>query len=228
MQVMECRFGYWSALIAFLSGCGYSVAQILQVLGLLHWPWDDILIYGSSFAIAWPFMLAMLALHRVTPAARQLWSGAGLLFAAIYAAYVTLMYAVQLGSALPLKLHGTPNPLYAVDRYSLFWVLDGLGYICMGLATLFAAQAFDPAARWVRLLFFINGCFTAVIAVIYFYPVFSIGLLLLGTPWILTGPGSLLMLALWFARDARAQRFLPPGRALAATQTLETILRDRG
>ncbi len=204
MQVVEYRFGYWSALIAFVGGCGYSAAQILQVVGFLHWPWDETMIYGFSFPIAWPFMLAMLALHRVTPPARQLWSGAGLLFSTIYAAYVTLMYAVQLGSALPLKLHGTPNPLYAVDRYSLFWALDGLGYICMGLATLFAARAFAPADRWARILLLANGCFTAVIAVIYFYPVFSIGLLLVGTPWILTGPGSLLMLALWFARGSRA------------------------
>ncbi len=202
MQVF--RFGFWFALAGFCAAAGYSVAQILQVAGVLRWPWDDALIFGFSFAIAWPFMLAMLALHHVTPPARSIWSGAGLLFAALYAGYVILMYAVQLGTALPLKLQGHPDPLFAVDRWSLFWALDGMGYICMGLATLFAARAFAPADGGVRRIFLANGLFTAVIAGIYFYPVFSIPLLLLGTPWIVTGPGSLLLLALWFRKNSAA------------------------
>ncbi len=203
MQVVEYRFGLWSALISFIASLGYAAAQLLQLAGLLAWPWDEILIYAFSFAIAWPFLLAMLALHRLTPAPRQIWSGAGLLFAVLYATYVTLMYAVQLGTALPLRLGGTPNPLYAVERYSLFWAIDGLGYICMGIATLFAAHAFASSDKWARGFFTANGLFTAVVAFIYFYPSFSIPLLLLGTPWIVTAPGSLLLLTLWFARGAR-------------------------
>lgn len=201
---MERRFGFWSALAAFVGAAGYSISQLLQLVGLLAWPWDEVLIYGFSFVIAWPFMLAILALHRLTPEQLKIWSGAGLLFAVIYATYVTLMYAVQLGTALPLRLQGAPNPLYAVDRYSLFWAIDGLGYICMGLATLFAAQAFPSPARWTRGFFLANGCFTMVITFVYFYPVFSTRLLLLGAPWIVTAPGALVMLALWFARGPAA------------------------
>jgi len=194
-------FGFFAASVAFLGGAGYSVAQVLQIAGLLVWPWDDGLIYGFSLLIAWPFMLAMLALHYVTPEPKRFWSGAGLLFSVIYATYVALMYAVQLGTALPLRLMGRPNPLFAVDRYSLFWAIDGLGYICMGIATLFSAQAL-PATSWVRRFFLANGLFTAMIAAIYFWPHFSIGLLLLGTPWILTGPGSFLAMALWFRKSS--------------------------
>lgn len=195
---MVQRFGFVSALIAFLAAAGYSVAQVLQVLGLVGWPWDDALIYGFSFAIAWPFLLAMLALHFETSGPSRLWSGAGLLFALMYATYVVLMYAVQLGTALPLKLAHVPNALFAVDRWSLFWAIDGLGYICMGLATLFAAGALPHG--WARRFFLANGLFTPVIAVIYFWPHFSIPLLLCGTPWIVTAPGSMLLLALWFRR----------------------------
>lgn len=190
------RFGFRFALTAFLAAAGYSIVQVLQVLGLLHWPWDDALIYGFSFAIAWPFMLAMLALHRMTFDALKIWSGAGVLFSVIYATYVALMYAVQLGTALPLKLSGAPNALYAVDRWSLFWALDGLGYICMGLGMLFAAQALPEG--WTRRFFLANGLFTGVVAAIYFWPHFSVGVLLFGLPWIVTGPGALLALALWF------------------------------
>jgi len=203
MEKVAARFGFWCALIAFLAAAGYSVVQILQVLGLVGPPWDAVLIYAFSFAIAWPFMLAILALHRLTPERLKLWSGAGLLFAVMYAVYVCLMYVVQLGTAIPLTLRGTPNTLFAVDRYSLFWVIDGMGYICMGLSTLFAAAAFDREELWIRRFFVANGLFTAVIVFIYFYPAFSIRLLLLGTPWILTAPGSILLLAVHFARQAR-------------------------
>lgn len=199
MQNQTRRFGFVSALTAFAGAAAYSIAQILQIAGWLNWPWDEGLIYGASLLIAWPFMLAMLALHRLTPEAQKIWSGAALLFAVMYATYVALMYVVQLGTALPLRLSGTPNPLYAVDRYSLFWAIDGLGYICMGFATLMGAQAL-PAHSWPRRLFLANGLFTAVIALIYFWPRFSTGLLLLGTPWIVTAPGSILALAFWFGK----------------------------
>lgn len=193
------RFGYRFALASFFAAAGYSIVQLLQVAGVLGWPWDDALIFGFSFLIAWPFMLAMLALHRLTPHRDQLWSGAGLLFAVLYAGYATLVYAVQLGTAMPLKLAGTPDPVLAMDRHSLFWAVDGMAYICMGLATLSASYALRRGS-WVRRFFLANGLFTAVIAVIYLWPHFSLGLLLFGTPWIVLAPGSLLLLAHHFHR----------------------------
>lgn len=196
---VTARFGQVCALAAFVAATGYAVAQLAQIAGLLHWPWDDIAIYGTSFCIAWPFMLAMSALHRLTPPPLQVWSGTGQLFAGIYAGFATLMYGVQLGSALPLRLAGHPNPLFAVDRYSLFWAIDAMAYISMGLGTLVASGAL-PSGSWVRRFFLANGILTAVIALVYFYPHFSVGLLLIGTPWIITAPGAMLLLARWFAR----------------------------
>ena len=57
MQRGVLRIGLWSALIAFVAGAGYSVVQVLQVLRILVWPTDAILIYAFSFCIAWPFLL---------------------------------------------------------------------------------------------------------------------------------------------------------------------------
>ena len=210
MQRGVLRIGFWSALIAFVAGAGYSVVQVLQVLRILVWPTDAILIYAFSFCIAWPFLLAMLALHHSTPDEKKFWSHAGLLFAVMYAGYVTLIYALQLGTAIPLALRGTPNVFLVVDRYSLFWTLDAMGYICMGLATLFAAPVFAASEKWPRRFFVANGLFTAVITFVYFYPTFSIPLLLLATPWIITGPGSLLLLAVCFACRRRALRAAVP------------------
>ncbi len=75
-----------------------------------------------------------------------------------------------------------------------------MGYIAMGLATLFAAGAFAPSQKWARRFFLANGFFTAVITFVYFYPQFSTRILLLGAPWIITAPGAILALALCFAR----------------------------
>jgi hypothetical protein len=79
-----------------------------------------------------------------------------------------------------------------------------LGYIFLGAATMFAAPVFKGSAsnRWVRRFFLVNALVTPLIAFVYFYPKFSIPLLLLGTPWLVTAPGSFLSLALIFSREA--------------------------
>jgi hypothetical protein len=35
------KLGYWASLTGFLAAAGYSVIQILQVLKVVGWPWDD-------------------------------------------------------------------------------------------------------------------------------------------------------------------------------------------
>ena len=52
----------------------------------------------------------------------------------------------------------------------------------------------------VALVFLANALLTPVVALVYFYPHFSIPLLFLASPWIITTPGSLLLLALYFKR----------------------------
>ncbi len=168
------KLGFWSALVAFVAAFGFSVAQILQVVGVVGPPWDGILIYGFSLFIATPFMLALLALHYVTPNEKRFWSHAAVLFAVMYTIYVTLNYVVQLTAVIP---YVAPNPVLVQTPHSLFWTVDALGYI-----------------------FLANGLITPVIAFVYFYPNFSTTLLLLGLPWIVTAPGSMLFLALFFRR----------------------------
>jgi hypothetical protein len=145
-------------------------------------------------------MLAMTALHRAMPEERRLWSMAALLFSVLYAVYASLMYVVQLGTALPLAIAGKPDPIFAVNRNSLFWAIDALAYIAMGISMLVAVPVFERGT-WIRRFFLANGLYTPVIAFIYFHPHFSIPLLMLGLPWILFAPGAILLLALWFRRQ---------------------------
>jgi len=199
------KAGYVSALTAFIAIAGFSTAQILQVIGILYFPFDAILIYGFSLCIAVPFMVALLALHYITPSESRFWSHAALLFAVIYVTYVTLNYAVQLTVVLPFDQR---NTVLDQTPHSLFWTIDALGYIFMGFATLFAVPLFakqGPEKR-IRYFFLANGLMNPVIAFVYFYPVFSTPVLLFGMPWIITAPGSILFLTLYFKNGERNVR----------------------
>lgn len=193
------RFGFWAALASFLGGAGYSIVQVLQVFRQIGPPIDAILIYGFSLLIAVPFMLAMLALYYDSPTEKKLWAHAALLFSVMYATYVSVLYFAQLGTGIPLSIQGISKEAFEVNRNSFFWAQDGLGYVCMGLATLFASRVFtSQKQRWLRRFFFANGVFTVIILFIYFYPNFSENLLFIGLPWIITGPGSIFLLMRYF------------------------------
>ena len=89
--------------------------------------------------------------------------------------------------------------------HSMFWNFDALGYIFMGLATLMAIPIFKKSGfqKWVRISFIAHALTTPLISVVYFYPVYSYDLLVLGFPWGITAPLFMLLLALHFRRSRR-------------------------
>lgn len=210
MASITLRFGFYSALIAFIAGTGYCVVQLLQVAGVISFPLSDILIYGFSFCIAIPFMLTMLALHHVAPKEKKIWSHSALLLGILYAVYASFVYVVQLAVAIPKTIQGKAGSIQVImmSEHSFFWALDALTYICLGVATFFASFVFVNAGSQKRLKWFLlaNAFMTPVIALVYFYPHFSTGLLFLGSPWMITAPGSMLLLALFFKNYHRQLR----------------------
>jgi hypothetical protein len=202
------RVGYRSGLAAFTATVAYDLVQILQMAGVLRFPADEILIYGTSLAIVVPFILLMLALHHLTPPGRQFWTHAALIFTIIYAVFVSANYVVQLATVVPAKLGGTADAVRMLEQtpHSLFWDYDAVGYIAMGLACLFAVPAVGPTGfeRWVRRSLIANALVTPLISIVYFYPTFSGRLLFLGFPWAITAPLFMLMLALMLRRRERA------------------------
>jgi Ca2+/Na+ antiporter len=202
MKKETALLGFYAALAAFIAAAGYGVVQILQVMGSVHYPLDAILIYSFSMAIALPFLLTILALHYIVPEDRKFWSHAALLFALMYAIYVVLMYTVQLATVIPLSMLDPKENILTVTPHSFFWTLDALGYICMGLSTLFAAFLFkkDGAQRWLRRFLIANAMMIPFIGFAYFYPHFSTWVLVLGAPWLITAPGSILLLANFFRK----------------------------
>ena len=160
MRRSIAKVGYWSGLAAFTSAVAYDVVQISQVTGVLRFPFDEILIYGTSLCIVIPFVLEMLAFHYLTDNDKQFWTHAALIFTTLYAVFVSANYVVQLATVIPAKLGGTSEAIRILEQtpHSLFWNFDALGYISMGLATLIAAPALSTTGfeKWVRLSLIAN------------------------------------------------------------------------
>jgi len=198
------EIGYWAGLAAFASAVAYDVVQILQVVGVLRFPLDEILIYGTSLCIVVPFVLEMLALHHLTSHDKRFWTHASVIFATIYAVFVTANYVVQLATVIPAKLRSAAEAIGVLEQtpHSLFWDYDAVGYVAMGLATLVAVPALSNVGfeRWVRFSLIANALVTPLISIVYFYPTYSNKLLFLGFPWAITAPLFMLMLALMLRR----------------------------
>jgi hypothetical protein len=200
--------GYWCGLAAFTSTVAFVFVQILQVAGMLRFPADEILIYGTSLCIVFPFILEMLALHHLTAADKQFWTHASLILTIIYAVFVTANYVVQLSTVIPAKLNGLSGAIRILEQtpHSLFWDFDALGYIAMGLACLLAVPAIKSVGfeRWVRRSLIAHALVTPLIGIVYFSPTFSTRLLFLGFPWAITSPLFMLMLTIMLRRRGSA------------------------
>lgn len=192
--------GYRFGLAAFASAVAYDVVQILQVAGMLRFPLDEILIYGTSLCIVVPFVLEMVALHHLTPHNKQFWTHASLVFTIMYAVFVTANYVVQLATVIPAKVQGASEAIRVLEQtpHSLFWDYDAVGYISMGLATLLAVPAVANVGfeKWVRVSLIANALVTPLISIVYFYPTYSNRLLFLGFPWAITAPLFMLLVAM--------------------------------
>jgi hypothetical protein len=182
----------------------------LQITSTLSPPRDAAVAFVSSLAIAPSFLVAVVALHHTVPPEKRFWTHVAIQFAGVYATLACINYVVQLATVLPAGYSwsftdqaGTPGPLSILNQtpHSLMWDVDGLAYIFLNLSTLFAAGAFERPQRVIRRVFLANAAITPIFAVAYFWPGFSVPILLLGgIPWSLTVPASLLALSVYFRR----------------------------
>ena len=193
------RVGFWAGLAAFTATVAYDLVQILQMVGVLHFPLDEILIFGTSLCIVVPFVLEALALHYSRPADRRFWTHAGLVFTTMYAVFGTANYVVQLATVIPAKLRGAAGTVRLLEQtpHSLLWDFDAVAYIAMGLTTLVIIPALEATGveRRVRVACVAHVGATVLAGIVYFYPTYSYRLLLLGTPWAVTAPLFMLLLA---------------------------------
>jgi hypothetical protein len=194
------RIGFRAGVAACTATLAYDIVQILQVVGILHFPVDDILIFATSLSIVVPFLFEMLALHHVTPIDRRFWTQAALIFTSMYAVFGTANYVVQLTTVIPAKLHGFGDTVRLLDQtpHSLFWDFDAIAYIAMGFATLMIIPVLGNRRieRVTRHLCVAHVVATILAGMVYFSPSYSYKLLLLGFPWAITAPLLMLFLGL--------------------------------
>ena len=206
------KFGFRSGLFAFFSALAFVIVQLLQVAGVVSFPLDEILIYATSLCIVIPFVLEILALYYITSEDKKIYSHAALIFSIIYAVFVTSNYVVQLATVIPMQLKAALQEVQVLKQtpHSLFWDFDAIGYICMGFATLFAVPVFEKYGfqKWVRISFLANALATPLIAFVYFYPTFSARLYILGFPWGITAPLSMLMLTIMFRKKMKQNNLI--------------------
>lgn len=209
MNKNTLKLGWIASFVALIATIGYSTVQILQIAGIIHPPMDAILIYSFSMVIATPFLISLLALQLTLKEDRKIWGNVAIVLALMYTVFVTIVYAVQLATVLPASSSDQRNVIPSLVMYphSLFWTLDGLGYIFMGLSALFCAFAFShtPEDRWTKRFFLAHGLITPLICIAYFYPHFSIALLFFGSPWVITAIGSMVSLTLYFNRKSKKE-----------------------
>lgn len=199
------NFGFWSAVAALVMSVGYGIPQLMQVAGVLHDPWDRILIFAPSLLLAPSFVLAMVGLHAITPASKQAWSLATLALAIMYAVLVSTVYITQLGVVIPhdLKGDGAKYAMFACCAPNQFMTgVDLFGYTLMSVATLFAVPAFGKTelAAATRFAFLANGLLAPVLISQVYFP----KLIYLGALWLITFPLAMLLLALLFRRALRS------------------------
>ena len=194
------RIGFWAGSAACAATIAYDVAQILQVLGVLHYPLDEILIFGTSLCIVVPFVLEMLALHYSTPIERRFWTHAGLIFTTMYAVFATANYVIQLTTVIPAKLRGMADTVRVLEQtpHSLLWNFDAIAYMAMGLTALLIIPALRRSGfeRWVRLACMAHVVATVLAGIVYFSPTYSNKLLMLGFPWGITAPCFMLLVGI--------------------------------
>ena len=194
------RIGFWAGVAAGSATVAYDIVQILQVVGLLHFPIDEILIFGTSLCIVVPFVLAILALHYSRAVESRFWTHAGLIFTTMYAVFGTANYVVQLTTVIPAKVRGAVDSVRVLEQtpHSLLWDFDAMAYLAMGLTTLLIIPALRTHGleQRVRVACMMHVVATALSGIVYFHSTYSYKLLLLGFPWAITAPLFMFLLAL--------------------------------
>lgn len=198
------KVAVWAAVAAAVAAIGYDIPQLLQVFGVLGEPWDRILIFGSSLLLAPLYVLTVAATHATVPTGRRIWSLSALAMAILYAADVSQIYIVQLGAVIPHDLHGEPSETaFAACCLGAMpaTAIDLLGYTYMSLSTLLLAPAFPPTGlgRWLRLALIANG----LLAVVILGQLKWRWLIYLASPWMITFPAAMILLALTLSRPKR-------------------------
>jgi hypothetical protein len=182
------RLGKGAAWLSIIFSLAYSIVQLMALLQWIPYPYDLVGMFLPSLLLAPCFVVVMVALHYTAPAAARGFTMAGIGFALVYCALVSVVYFTQLASVIPLQ---RKNEL--VDAGQLFFTgrsvmvaIDCLGYGFMSVATFFTAFAFRQykKSKWLYRGLLAHGLLAPAIIGAFFFPL----LLIVGVWWMVTLP----------------------------------------
>ena len=130
----------------------------------------------SSIGIALSFVLLLASFAAYSKPEKRVASNAAMLFAAMYAAIIIVVYFTQLTTVRLDTLSPEANRILNYSSFGLLFNLDLLGYALMGLATFFAGLMLDAqtkADKWLRALLLIHGVFFLTCMIIPMLGVFG-------------------------------------------------------
>lgn len=167
------RLGYWSAGLTALFCTLFTIAAVLTESRLLSPPWDVVLTIAPSLFLAPCVLVMLVCINATVPAERRIWSQLGIAFGCVYVPMCVAAYIVELFVVEPRVLRGAGAEtalLTLVRGDTVFNAIDGMGYVFLCLATLFAASAFKRTGpdRWIRRVLQANGCLAVPIFLTYF------------------------------------------------------------
>ncbi len=206
------KIGFLSALLASVFSLIYIVGQIAEWFGWLGsqgGPESPSTVLGlvvlltPSFFLGPAFLTLMVAVHYYAPEDRRIWSHAGVVFATIYAALISINYFVQLTYVAPHLMRGeveSVRPFLFTPFDSFIYAVDILGYSFMSLATLFAAFVFTGPGleRTARRFMIANGLLIPFLLLQnYYHP-----LIWPASLWAITLPAATFSLAMLFKQNA--------------------------
>jgi hypothetical protein len=151
------RFGFYAAWAAAIATALFALFMLIPDKRT-----SDILPYGASMFISLGYLCLTCAFASTARPERKAVAYAGIGWAAVYAAYINLVYYTQLTTVL----HGTASEgvLQAIVYRpgSWFFNMDLFGYGIMCLSSFFVALSIaveTKADKWLRTLLLLHGVF---------------------------------------------------------------------
>lgn len=194
--------GIRAAQLSLLFSVCYSLLQIASLLLWIKQPYNLVGMFIPSLLLAPSFLTVMASLHLLASEDRKIYSMAGLSFALLYAAIVTLVYFTQLASVIPMQLRKEiiGNQLL-FEGTSFMVAADCIGYGFMSLATLFTAFAYKGPGypMWLHRGLLLHGLLAPFVIASFFFPF----LLAVGALWMITFPVAMIQVIRWMKQPAR-------------------------
>ncbi|MDW7675340.1 MAG: hypothetical protein SCK28_12485 [Bacillota bacterium] len=202
-NILLLRVGFTSALIFSIILVLFDILYVVMARNP-SLEYIQFFIYGLGLILTPSFIILITTIYLLSAKSLRIWGLIGLCFGLSYSIIVSMVYFIQLGVVLPNMINDTMSELEMINMSnprSVVWAVNYLGWIFMGLATIFIGLSFgdNSSMRWVKRLFIIHGLFTIIAMIGYLLDNFYLQMGVLFS-WLLLLPVATFILAIKFRK----------------------------